>query len=345
MRALGRRLLAVLLGLLLFWAGAELASRLLFRQIVRYDVEMWRYAREVKAVGLTPGLRFEHRPGVRARLMGVDVAINNDGLREREIPRTKRPGVVRVAVVGDSVTFGWGVPQDQTYPRQLEAMLNVRRPLGEGIAFEVINFGVGNYAIGDVAAMLEHKALAYDPDLVIYGAFINDAELPAVTSETPVLRHSLFAVWLWGRLDTLWRQWGWREDFRTYYNGLYRVDGPGRPRVFAALRRMAAACDERRIPLVVAMLPELHEQSDQFFGPVRAFYREVSTAAGADFVDLNGALPGEGRRRFWVSADDAHPNAEACRRYAGFIADGVRWQELLRQRMGGKAITGKEGES
>lgn len=326
------RLLAVFLGLSFFWGGGEVVSRLLFREKIRFDVEMWRYAREVKAAGLTPGLRFEHRPGVRARLMGVDVAINAAGLREREITRSKPDNVVRIAVIGDSVTFGWGVAVEQTYPRQLEGLLNARRPLGAGVAFEVLNFGVGNYGISDVAAMLEHKAVAYEPDLILYGAFINDAEPATTIAEDSLLRHSLFAVWLWGRCDALWRQLGWRADFRTYYNELYREDGPGRPLVRGGLQRMAKISAERQAPLVVALLPELHADADTIFLPVRNFYQQAAAEIGAGFVDLHGALPAQGRERFWVSVDDAHPNAEACRLYAHLLAADLSWQDLLAAR-------------
>jgi len=234
------RFLAVFFGMLLFWGGAEVACRLVFNQTVAYDVEMWRYAREVKTTGLTPGLRFEHRPHARARLMGVDVAINADGLRDHEFLRQKSAGIFRIAVIGDSITFGWGVPQGQAYPQQLELLLNQQRPLGPQIAFEVINFGVGNYTADDAAAMLQHKALSYDPDLIIYGAFINDAETPRETVGSPsLLRHSLAAVLVWSRLDRLWRQLGWRDDYQEYYLGLYRRHGEGRQRVRDALQRMA----------------------------------------------------------------------------------------------------------
>jgi lysophospholipase L1-like esterase len=315
------RLVAILFGLVVFCGMAELVCRLVFSLVVAYDVEMWRYAREVKTSGLTPGLRFEHRPGASAHLMAVDVIINRDGLRNRETPRQKPPGRLRVAVVGDSVTFGWGVPQDETYPQRLEELLRQQLSPGRDGALEVINFGVGNYTAADVTAMLEHKALGYAPDLVIYGAFINDAELPDGLLEEPfLLRHSLAAVLIWGRLDRLWRQLGVRENYQEYYLSLYREGGDGRYRVQAELERMTDLCRRAEIPLLVAMLPELHDPQGSLFADIRAFYRSAATEAGAHFVDLQDSLPDNQWRRYWVSADDAHPNAEACDHFAQALA-------------------------
>ena len=40
---------------------------------MHFDLEMWKYARELKQIAGDPALGHEHRPHTRARLMGVDV--------------------------------------------------------------------------------------------------------------------------------------------------------------------------------------------------------------------------------------------------------------------------------
>ena len=329
MRTLFKRLFAVAFGILLFWGAAELVCRLVFTQVISFDIEMWRYAKLVKVVDPESGLRFEHRPNVRASLMGVDVVINSDGLRERNRSRQKAAGVVRIAVVGDSITFGWGVPEQQTYPRRLEAELNRHRPLGPEVTFETINFGVGNYGVSDVADMVEHKALSYRPDIVLYGAFVNDAEVPADMQDgAGLLRHSQFAVWLWGRIDLLLRQLDWRAEYRDYYLGVYQPETDGADLVETALERMQRLCSAREIPLVVLMLPELHEGSKEAFAQIRQFYRQAAVKAGAGFLDLQDVLPDRNLRRYWVSADDSHPDSAANLLYAQAIVEGLSWKSL-----------------
>src|SRR5687768_17045225 len=66
----------------------------------------------------------------------VELRFNSLQFRDEEFgPR--RPGVRRVAVLGDSFTEGQGVKEADTYPRRLEALLNEADPGG----WEVMNWG------------------------------------------------------------------------------------------------------------------------------------------------------------------------------------------------------------
>src|SRR6478736_270933 len=60
--------------------------------------------------------------------------VNSLGLRNPEVPPRKRPGSVRIVVIGDSFTFGQGCPDEAVFSRRLEAKLN--RP---DRAVEVVN--------------------------------------------------------------------------------------------------------------------------------------------------------------------------------------------------------------
>jgi len=318
---------AVVVGLLIFLVGAEVGARLAFLAIQAYDVEMWRYSRQLKVWGATPGIRFEHRPSATARLMGVDVTTNRHGMRDDEAELEKPEGMTRVVVLGDSITFGWGVPQSMTYPEILEGLLNQSSDRGGATGVEVMNFGVGNYNTVDELAILRHRALAFQPDMILLGVFINDAELAAYNPPAGIWQHSLFAVWLWGRVDALLRSFGWREDYRTYYRQLYLPTSPGFLKMQEALRTMAALCRERRLPLVVALIPELHSPDSVEFEDVYRRLWEVAEDSGLPVVDLRRALPGDvDPRRFWVSPDDSHPNAEAQKLFAEQLYKEVNWK-------------------
>jgi lysophospholipase L1-like esterase len=99
--------------------------------------------------------------------------INSDGMRDRERTLKKPPGTFRIACIGDSVTYGHAVGRAAAYPAQLEAILN----RGQGsTAYEVLNFGVTGYDITQSVQNLRVRALAYEPDLVIYQYCLNDPE-------------------------------------------------------------------------------------------------------------------------------------------------------------------------
>ena len=172
-------------GLLLLAAVAVMAGvfeglcRTALNDGTQYHVEMWRYAVELKRVAEDPEIGHEHIPGAHARLMGVDVSINSDGLRDKELEEAKPTGVTRILMLGDSITFGWGVPADETLPRVLERELTAQ---GAG-PIEVINSGVGNYNTAMEAGYFFDHGKAYDPDIVVLNYFINDAEPTPIYKE------------------------------------------------------------------------------------------------------------------------------------------------------------------
>ncbi|MDG1479704.1 MAG: hypothetical protein P8R54_08935 [Myxococcota bacterium] len=89
------------------------------------------------------------------RLRTFTVSTNADGLRGPELGEKQG---TRILCVGDSVTFGWGVPYAETYPAQLAKRLGV----------EVINAGVPAMKPDSIAKWVEQNAAALRPDLVLF---------------------------------------------------------------------------------------------------------------------------------------------------------------------------------
>ena len=119
---MNKRLLgAAVLGtsLLVALGAAELGLRLISKYWLSvYDVEMWRYARQIKTLSSYPGVVEEQRPNASAFLMGARVRTEEHGFRlpDPETQARRRPGNRLAVALGDSLTFGWGVPEGQTFP-------------------------------------------------------------------------------------------------------------------------------------------------------------------------------------------------------------------------------------
>ena len=105
MRELFKGIAAFFISLLIFLVLLEVTLQIYTRLFIYYDVEMSRYAIEVKEKSDDPNIGHEHKPNAQARLMGVDVVINSDGLRDEEYS-VERNEKYRIAVLGDSLTFG-----------------------------------------------------------------------------------------------------------------------------------------------------------------------------------------------------------------------------------------------
>lgn len=94
--------------------------------------------------------------------------MNSLGYRGKEFNKTKPPGVTRILVLGDSMTFGHGVTDEQTYPYKLEQDLKAQNR-----KIEVINAGykAGN-SIDSYYVYLNKHGIELQPDIIILGFFV-----------------------------------------------------------------------------------------------------------------------------------------------------------------------------
>ncbi|MBM4337802.1 MAG: SGNH/GDSL hydrolase family protein [Deltaproteobacteria bacterium] len=320
-----KRLLAVLMALGLFLVLGEVLIRVYLGFNIAYDIEMTRYALYMKQDAGDPRVGHVHRPNSAMRLMGVPVEINSDGLRDKEYP-VERGDAYRIAFLGDSLTFGWGVKQEETFQYLLEEKLSETRPT------EIINFGTGNYNTAQEVGLFLAKGLKYRPDEVVLFYFINDAEVTPAKSKLWFLGYSELISFYWSRINSLKDRYAPSQDFAGYYSALYAEGQPGWKEARAALLELKETCRESGIRLRVVLLPELHDTRNEIFAGV---YGGVAEFLGQNGIEhLNLARLFEARANpmeLWVSYDDAHPNAIAHRAVAESIAEFVATTEQVRR--------------
>ena len=93
--------------------------------------------------------------------MGASVNINKWGLRdEKDLEKTKDS--IRIALIGDSFIFGWGVEYDFTIGKLLEDKLNRKVECDKDI--EVFNLGIGNYNSNQQLSLFNELRVKLDPD-------------------------------------------------------------------------------------------------------------------------------------------------------------------------------------
>ena len=118
------------------------------------------------------------KPNLRVKFQRVELTTNSEGLRGPEINVEKPKGVYRIAFLGDSFVFGWGVAQAQTFVQVFQDLLNEHaKELGYE-RFEVLNFGVPGYSTFQEVALFEEEGLKYKPDAAILYFVENDFGLP-----------------------------------------------------------------------------------------------------------------------------------------------------------------------
>jgi len=288
-----------------------------------------------------PKLQFVNRP------RAGDDPVGPEGFRGIAPPRERRPGVPRIFVLGDSVTFGTGVAPTRTYSARLEALLAER--LGGPV--EVINAGVPGYDIVQVAALYRRRVRDFTPDIVVYGFFHNDLEArrslildtdpPTVVGVMPAdsmlpgeiilpggvheaLTRSSF-LYNWLNLALL-KLTGESWEFSTSMNEQLRSRG------VRAMERLSAAATEDRTTLLVALLPTVVRRDPERCGDplvpitrqllgycayndhVLDFVAGVCANLGVTTLDLRHAyetLPGQSLAM--AAGDPDHPDPEGHR--------------------------------
>lgn len=300
-------LLLILVASLLCLFAVEGLTRLVLDDGMLYELEMWKYAREVKVRDPRPDLGHRHRPKAEARLMGVDVRTSSQGLRGPDIAEAAAPGVARIAFVGDSTTLGWGVAEKDTFAHQVIADL-----VKAGRKVDGFNLGVGNYNTLQELTLFREVGVALKPDIIVLTYFINDAEPMPDYSDTGWLsRHSAAWVVLGYRVDSLLRQFGDAPDWKRYYRDLYEPRAPGWLQTQKALGGFAATARDIGARIIVFHLPELRQLKPYPFADVTAKVRSAVEKDGMPFVDLLPAMEALDPPSLWVTVPDPHPNANA----------------------------------
>ncbi len=151
---------------------------------------------------------WEPRPGA----IVVGAAINDDGYRGPPLPR-ERGTRLRIATLGDSTTYGIGVPEAESWSRVLESVLK-----SQGYDVEIANFGCVGFTAVQGLELYRGRVRDVHPDVVI-AAFgcVNEQfpTLPALTDRAKlrtlsspwhrarvVLRRLDAFRWLEGKLAT-----------------------------------------------------------------------------------------------------------------------------------------------
>jgi len=237
------KLLFVLAGV---GGGAGIAELWARQMTSRYDATRFFVPSE------DPQLLYELKPGVSGlfdglslgRLPETHLSINSVGFRGKEYPVSKPENTYRIALLGDSVAFGWGVEIEDSIGYQLEMLLNRRKRQNK--RFEVLNFGIPGYNTAQEVRLLEIKVLPYSPDLILLFFTQNDF-CPAIDISRIRARWG----WLLQRSALARIMLAWvlvRQNaghLRTY------ASGPGLREIEMALSRLASLSKEHNFSVVV----------------------------------------------------------------------------------------------
>lgn len=270
--------------------------------MTNYDIEMWRYAKELKIPSEDPRLGHEHIRNASALLQSVTIRTNEWGLRGPPVP-PRDPAVRRILVLGGSITLGWGVREEDTLTERLSRMFAER---GEKV--EVLNAGVGNYNAERYVERFFRDLTGLQPSDIVVNYFLRDAEALEAGGGNIFLRNSELAVTLWIAATRLLGKTGERS-ITDHYKAVYADNGPGFLAMQASLRKLAEYAKSNGIRLYLAMTPDVHNLAHYELGGIHEIMRRIAGEDGYVYVDLLPAFGTLAPEQVWAMPGDPHPNA------------------------------------
>lgn len=246
------------------------------------------------------------------------VGFNNYFRRDHQFEAKKQPGEFRIAVMGDSISFGGGIedPNDR-FSNLLETKLR-----GDGLNVFVYNLGISGTGSEDQIKDFDNfKHLNFD--LLIWQYFLNDVNPPDGGEGTRIINinqdkfkpprlirrltdRSFFLDWLYWRLsakyDDTFKQL-LAADLNAYEN----------PELLSrhqqAIKQFLAQTKKDKLPVVVIIFPFMFQslltpKADIIYDQMLDFFQ----ARGVTAINLKPVFRAYPASQLIASKFDTHPN-------------------------------------
>lgn len=263
-----------------------------------------------------PGLDYEMAPNRELRAGdGTLVKTNQFGMRDYEPASQDSDSPCRIAVLGDSYTFGLGVREEEAYPKVLEKLLR-QSPEAALCQFEVLNFGVIGYSSHDEDLVLRYRVVNFHPRVVMIGYVLNDPELGPVEA---LHRYFKLPWWQHFRLFHMVAQAKSNWDIKRFGGGDYYVylHAPGRREwqsVVDAFSDIRDITSRRNIKVLLVIFPELTESfkgkpwKDYPYTKIHQQVLDLAIRNGFRVLDLLQAFSQYPSRDVVLPTFDDHPS-------------------------------------
>ena len=284
--------------------------------------------------------------------LGERYQISAAGLRDRDYPMEAPRGVVRIAAIGDSFTFGMGVNLEDSYAKQLEGILRT-----QGAQVEVMNFGVIGHNMWQHYAMLETRVLRYQPNLIVLGLFTDDiaasvpphATSPNYQGQNPfegddvgdMLSHSALRNFLKHANELFEYKFRYRNESymrnipdrkKTVIetkNIMYRIESGKLEeeklrQFYKAVKGFVALAKNADAEVVIVYIPDSVQLDEPQLQASNRLVANISREIGAAFVDATPALEAQDDvGDLYLFPFDAHNSPRGHNLIAQAIADKI----------------------
>ena len=288
-------------------------------EIYQKRQQLWPTLRETPAARATDTfLGDEIVPSVSIDFHGAPLSTNRWAMRDRDYEHAKPAGAYRIAMLGASSPFGSGVGDGEPFEAVLEQHLNAETQASGYAAYEVLNFSVPGYSPLQQLALLEAKALEFEPDAVMLVAntredvsstrHVASAVARGIEIPYPFLREIAQAAHV--------------GEGASFEEAQRRLKRHGEAMLRQAYALFVERCRERGALPVYVYMPLVQE----FEGNPAKDARLLALARQSGFlvIDISRAFAGHEAAELRVAEWDWHPNPLGHRLLADHLFAALR---------------------
>lgn len=267
----------------------------------------------VARIALSEETKYNLPPG-QVHFFNKYVQLNKEGYRDVEHSIIKG-NKFRIAVIGDSYTFGSGIKNSYyAYPKQLEGLLNRN---SKNKNYELLNFGKPGVDTEFEIKILKNDVVKYKPDIIIIGYVLNDYrdfDAMKITANPYVFWFDIFLkkysylYYFAGRgISNFLELAGIKK---TYYSTIIEAFKSERNQelngnYFEELKEISKS---NNATLVIVILPFIHQLDNYPFAEQHKIVMQLVNEKGTVAIDLLPYFKGIDENKIIVSKYDNHPN-------------------------------------
>lgn len=248
------------------------------------------------------------------------VHANPAGFRGRPFIDAKAPGTFRVAVIGDSFTYGNGIRQEDRFSDRLQAELPAH--------IEVLNFGQPGANTPEHLRLVQELLPRIHPDFVLLQWYVNDVEdddSAGRPKSLPLIPIRKWHNWL-NEVSALYTvanmQWaetqvaaGFSTSYEEYLRRRFADPSSADSRHDRQLlNELITACQQAGVPVGIVLFPDTAASMGADYPFAYLHERVLATCSDRNLtcIDLRSNFSKvKDRQSLWASRLDHHPSARA----------------------------------
>ena len=296
-------ILLVLFGTISSIIFCEVLLRVKHSIIPNYDIEMWKYAKQLKIKIDDKNIGHVHKKNKKGIFQKVEIKTNKYGQRDINYDQEYLKNFDKsFLIIGSSIPLGWGVQKNKTFSNLLNEYSAKDKK-----KWVFINGGIGNHNtdryVNNYLKNWSH--LEFSNISIMY--FVNDSEILKNKETNFFIKHTHLGVFLWKFYKSLNSSLQ-KENLENYYKDIYKNNYPGFIKTKQQLKKMNIYCIEKKIKCTLVNMPDIHQLNPYKLNFINKKIEGFANEINLEYIDLLPEFENLNEKKVWNKYQDPHPN-------------------------------------